>query len=354
MWPDLILRACLNLNYTPRTTQNTIIANIVPNAVWAIITDAGATGLKKYKAFERYLYAVEVEIKKAEETLEYKEDIDRDAGRYKDPRNNSRKKSQVKTDKAKTKLRELRQDLDVWSAAWKEEAKKAKVLEKFKFALSLDSQYRLEHLGTQASDLNKQLDLRISRRDEKDKRRREQEEWNWKQEQRRKEEPVPPAPLLEAGSPAPSPAAETAFNHGQLQILLAPLNNSFTPPRLIVLPSWPGNVTIGRRLPEDRTTPLTASDSRFDHPTVSRRHAEIWRGAGATVWVRDLGSSMGTFVNQIRLSLSKEESTIPRELRVGDVIQFGDDLYDEETGEIVEQPAIEARLEQIRLVNGAV
>lgn len=315
------------------------MANLVPGPVWNLIINSSATGIEKYNALDRYLYAVEVEIKKAEATLQYKREIERDSDGYKDRRHKSRRTSKRKTEETKTELKALRGELK----AWREdiyEAKKKETWERFKYALTLDSQNKLEFLGTRASVLNDELELRISRRDEKDERRRKQEEWNWKQEQRRREQ---------QGSS--EVAAETPFSGGRLEILLTPLSASFNPPKRIVLPSWPAKFTIGRRRTEDRNTPLTSSDGLFDHTMVSRKHAEIWCGDRATVWVRDLGSSHGTFVTGIRLSLKGEESALPCELRVNDVIRFGDDLYDEATGETLEQPAVEARLEQIRLVS---
>jgi len=55
-------------------------------------------------------------------------------------------------------------------------------------------------------------------------------------------------------------------------------------------------------------------DVRFDDPCVSRAHAAL-RRRGNAVYVEDLGSSAGTFVNG--------ESAVPaRELRAGDVLAF--------------------------------
>jgi len=56
-----------------------------------------------------------------------------------------------------------------------------------------------------------------------------------------------------------------------------------------------------------------ACDIRFDDPHVSRTHAALQR-RGDTVYVQDLGSSGGTFVNGARAT--------ERQLRSGDVIRF--------------------------------
>lgn len=50
---------------------------------------------------------------------------------------------------------------------------------------------------------------------------------------------------------------------------------------------------------------------------VSRRHAEVYRKPDGTVWVRDLGSANGTFVNTDRI-------LAPQRLRPGDVLNFMD------------------------------
>lgn len=53
----------------------------------------------------------------------------------------------------------------------------------------------------------------------------------------------------------------------------------------------------------------------LNHPTVSFRHAEIYKQGGGTLAIRDLGSTNGTFVNGQRISQSP--------LKSGDVIQVG-------------------------------
>ena len=66
----------------------------------------------------------------------------------------------------------------------------------------------------------------------------------------------------------------------------------------------------------------------FVSKVVSRVHAELFK-SGNKLFVRDLGSSSGTFVNSNRLmpsanSIGKESG--PMELRNGDVIQLGSDF----------------------------
>jgi hypothetical protein len=57
---------------------------------------------------------------------------------------------------------------------------------------------------------------------------------------------------------------------------------------------------------------------RFD--TVSRRHAVLWRRTNL-IFVRDLASTNGTFVNERRLA-----PHVAHQLHAGDVVRFGVDL----------------------------
>lgn len=61
----------------------------------------------------------------------------------------------------------------------------------------------------------------------------------------------------------------------------------------------------------------------FKSKVVSRNHAELWTEQGK-VYLRDIGSSSGTFLNRIRLSPPSHISQ-PHEVRDGDAIQLGVD-----------------------------
>ena len=54
----------------------------------------------------------------------------------------------------------------------------------------------------------------------------------------------------------------------------------------------PGRVCVGR---------ATTADVMVDHHSVSRQHCEIWADAAARVWVRDLGSTNGTVVDDLTI-----------------------------------------------------
>ncbi|KAI8890791.1 SMAD/FHA domain-containing protein [Backusella circina FSU 941] len=61
----------------------------------------------------------------------------------------------------------------------------------------------------------------------------------------------------------------------------------------------------------------------FKSKVVSRNHAEIWTEEGK-VYIRDIGSSSGTFINRIRLS-SPNHVSPPQQIKDGDTIQLGVD-----------------------------
>ncbi|KAI8066816.1 hypothetical protein BC940DRAFT_367859 [Gongronella butleri] len=62
----------------------------------------------------------------------------------------------------------------------------------------------------------------------------------------------------------------------------------------------------------------------FKSKVVSRTHAELWVDENRKVFLQDVGSSSGTFINHVRQSPSNTASG-PVELRDGDLIQLGVD-----------------------------
>ncbi|KAJ3083803.1 hypothetical protein HDU99_006026 [Rhizoclosmatium hyalinum] len=66
----------------------------------------------------------------------------------------------------------------------------------------------------------------------------------------------------------------------------------------------------------------------FDSKVLSRNHAEIWFEAGK-VWIKDVKSSNGTFINGVRLSEEGQPSG-PHELKTGDTVEFGIDIMNDD------------------------
>ncbi len=96
------------------------------------------------------------------------------------------------------------------------------------------------------------------------------------------------------------------------------------------------------RLSQDRVTTVGRQAGvtlLIDHPSVSRRHAEIAYSNGSFL-LRDLGSSNGTFVNNERLSQDR-----PRALEAGQRVRFGkvEYIFQERADEQPGEPAKPAR-----------
>lgn len=114
-------------------------------------------------------------------------------------------------------------------------------------------------------------------------------------------------------------------------LILLPLNATFER-KQIVVPILPETLRIGRQT-NAKTLP-TPLNGYFDSKVLSRQHAEIWADRSGKVWIRDVKSSNGTFVNASRLSPENRESE-PHELREGDTLELGIDIVSEDQKSIV-------------------
>jgi len=100
------------------------------------------------------------------------------------------------------------------------------------------------------------------------------------------------------------------------------------------------------------------SDIKLDHPSISRRHALMGHGSSGNLYVMDLGSSHGTFVNAERLKKRKREP-----LRDGYTVKFGastreyivklDLDADDDDGLDTKSNPKKRKLEQSQTANGA-
>ncbi|KAG8794624.1 hypothetical protein FRC17_008266 [Serendipita sp. 399] len=95
-------------------------------------------------------------------------------------------------------------------------------------------------------------------------------------------------------------------------LILDSINDSFKSKCINLAGGWP--LMIGRHI--DAETVPTDENGYFSSSVVSRRHAEIWKEAG-TIWIQDLGSSNGTYINGVRLS-EEGVNSIPFELKTDD------------------------------------
>ncbi|UPX13675.1 uncharacterized protein EKO05_0004174 [Ascochyta rabiei] len=134
---------------------------------------------------------------------------------------------------------------------------------------------------------------------------------------------------------APRQAGEsTAILH------LIPMNGTFER-KTITVPFFPDVLRIGRQT-NNKTIP-TPLNGYFDSKVLSRQHAEVWADRNGKIWIRDVKSSNGTFVNGQRLSQENRDSD-PHELREQDMLELGIDIVSEDQKTIVHHK-VAARVE---------
>ncbi|KXT13928.1 hypothetical protein AC579_2383 [Pseudocercospora musae] len=112
---------------------------------------------------------------------------------------------------------------------------------------------------------------------------------------------------------------------------LSPMNGTFER-KTITVPYAPDVLRIGRQT-NQKTVP-TPLNGYFDSKVLSRQHAEIYADRQGRIFIRDVKSSNGTFVNGMRLSQENKESE-PRELREQDVLELGIDIVSEDQKTVV-------------------
>ena len=112
---------------------------------------------------------------------------------------------------------------------------------------------------------------------------------------------------------------------------LLPMNGTFER-KTITVPYFPDVIKIGRQT-NQKTIP-TPLNGFFDSKVLSRQHAEVWADRQGHIFIRDVKSSNGTFVNGMRLSQENKESE-PREMREQDVLELGIDIVSEDQKTVV-------------------
>ena len=170
-----------------------------------------------------------------------------------------------------------------------------------------------------------------------------------------------PAPsTLQNPSQSPQPMAQQQSQHnngsraqGQAEspaiLQLLPINGTFER-KTITIPFYPEVLRIGRQT-NQKTVP-TPTNGYFDSKVLSRQHAEIWADRSGKIWIRDVKSSNGTFVNAQRLSAENRDSE-PHELKERDVLELGIDIVSEDQKTIVHHK-VAAKVEHAGIyVNGS-
>lgn len=129
-------------------------------------------------------------------------------------------------------------------------------------------------------------------------------------------------------------------------LVLLPMNGTFER-KQIAVPLFPEILRIGRQTnPKTIPTPV---NGYFDSKVLSRSHAEIWADRNGKIWIRDVKSSNGTFVNGVRLSPENRDSE-PHELREHDMLELGIDIVSEDQKSIVHHK-VSAKVEHAGIPN---
>lgn len=131
------------------------------------------------------------------------------------------------------------------------------------------------------------------------------------------------APTIRNEWTQPPPALNGVTNNKNeaacAALICRPNSHPFTNRSLVLEPTV--EVKVGRSLARNRATDNNAI---FDCKVLSRNHAVIWYRDGK-FYIKDTGSSNGTFINNSRLSQGNAQSD-PFEVSSGDIVQFGVDV----------------------------
>lgn len=148
-----------------------------------------------------------------------------------------------------------------------------------------------------------------------------------------------PTPILPSQHVLQSPAQQQNLSRPSAQLVgegnpvlyLLSMNGTFER-KTISVPYYPDSLRIGRQT-NAKTVP-TPANGFFDSKVLSRQHAEIWADRSGKVWIRDVKSSNGTFVNGARLSAENRDSE-PHELQSQDHLELGIDIVSEDQKTVV-------------------
>lgn len=127
------------------------------------------------------------------------------------------------------------------------------------------------------------------------------------------------------------PVGSEQLPTNQPVLYLLSMNGTFER-KTIAVPFAPESLRIGRQT-NQKTIP-TPANGFFDSKVLSRQHAEIFAERNGKIFIRDVKSSNGTFVNGTRLSLENRESE-PHELQTADHLELGIDIVSEDQKTVV-------------------
>ncbi|KAI0883880.1 uncharacterized protein GGS22DRAFT_27004 [Annulohypoxylon maeteangense] len=157
---------------------------------------------------------------------------------------------------------------------------------------------------------------------------------------------LPSQGLIGAQQAMPRPITDSLPAGNQPVLYLLSLNGTFER-KTISVPFSPETLRIGRQT-NAKTVP-TPMNGFFDSKVLSRQHAEIWADRNGKIWIRDVKSSNGTFVNGTRLSQENRESE-PHELQTADHLELGIDIVSEDQKTVVHHK-VAAKVEHAGFLN---
>ncbi|KAI1408236.1 hypothetical protein F5Y13DRAFT_112416 [Hypoxylon sp. FL1857] len=157
---------------------------------------------------------------------------------------------------------------------------------------------------------------------------------------------LPSQGLIGAQQAMSRPMTDSLPAGNQPVLYLLSMNGTFER-KTISVPFSPDTLRIGRQT-NAKTVP-TPINGFFDSKVLSRQHAEIWADRQGKIWIRDVKSSNGTFVNGTRLSQENRESE-PHELQTGDHLELGIDIVSEDQKTVVHHK-VSAKVEHAGFLN---
>lgn len=136
----------------------------------------------------------------------------------------------------------------------------------------------------------------------------------------------------EVSSTAPNGIRAMPPTQNPALLILLPMNGTFERKQISVPIAPEPPQKIGRQT-NAKTMPRP-DNGYFDSKVLSRSHAEIWADQQGRIWIKDIKSSNGTFVDGNRLSPENKESE-PTELKQGATLELGIDIVSEDQKTIV-------------------
>jgi pSer/pThr/pTyr-binding forkhead associated (FHA) protein len=126
--------------------------------------------------------------------------------------------------------------------------------------------------------------------------------------------PFPPPPSSTTSSSTSTSTSAPTRRHQETYLILHPKDDKSERRLILIPPPSAAPIRVGRVV--NPKTPAKLDNLLFDTKVLSRNHAEVFSDGMGRVYIRDLGSSNGTYINGFRLSMDGVPSE-PYQLIVG-------------------------------------